>query len=764
MVRPLYAHSVTNLKEQDWEVLADHLTAVRDAAAARGDVFGVAALAGMAGLLHDLGKASPEFQAYIRGNANRGGDHSSAGAVLVQKLWPRLAPFIAPVIAGHHAGLADGRELADRLRRWSQSAGDAEIGRDILPALPDMAALSPTRRFRPSPAKGFETQFLIRMLFSCLVDADSAETERFMVTARGAPLPPRVDAPPLADLRNRLDAFLAELSGDAPDTVVNRLRAEILVHARSKAALEPGLFTLTVPTGGGKTLASLAFALDHAVRHGLRRIIYVIPYTSIIDQTADQFRRALGAPEAVLEHHASFDWDRGFLSDDSGGDSLTALRRAAENWDAPIIVTTAVQFFESLFANRRSRCRKLQAIPDSVVVLDEVQTLPVKLIGPCLAALQELAVNYRVSPVLCTATQPALRVQDGMKNGLDIDDARELAPDPARLYGALKRVGVERLDGPVADETIVARMQEIEGGQMLVIVNTRAHARALYEAIRGLDGACHLTTLMCPRHRRAVLAEIRSRLKSGLPVRLVATSLIEAGVDVDFPEVWRAATGLDAIAQAAGRGNREGKHSLGRVVVFEPATVKPGGDIALRWGAAQSVFRAGHDPLGLEAVSAYFQELYWRKGEEALDGAMLTLNGDEANKQRGILTAIAASESSKAFPFAAVANGFRMIDEAMEPVVVPWRSGPQDDHAERLLARIAAAERPARDDLRRLQSYLVPIPDGWRREWLAAGVLVPVHGALRDVMLRFETLAFYDPQAGLNPVGTGAMNADDCIV
>lgn len=759
-----YAHSVDGLEPAAWETLPDHLLAVQRAAAARGRIFGLEGLAGVAGLLHDLGKASPEFQAYIRGDAASGGDHSAAGAVAAQGLWPGVAPLIAPVIAGHHAGLADGRDLADRLQRWRAACGDPGRWLGLLPALPAREALAPTRSFRPSPAAGFHWQFLIRMLFSCLVDADSAETERFVVTARGETVPRRVNAPSLSELRTRLDRFLGELAGSAPDTAVNRLRAEVLAQARAKAVLEPGLFTLTVPTGGGKTLASLAFALDHALRHGLRRIIYVIPYTSIIDQTADQFRRALGAPEAVLEHHASFDWDRGFLSDDSGGQSLTALRRAAETWDAPIVVTTAVQFFESLFANRRSRCRKLQAVPDSVVVLDEVQTLPLKLVGPCLAALRELAVNYRVSPVLCTATQPALREQDGMKGGLDIPDLRELAPDPPRLYRALKRVEVERLEGPVSDETVVARMKAADDGQMLVIVNTRAHARALYDAIRTMEGACHLTTLMCARQRRVVLSDIRQRLAAGLPVRLVATSLIEAGVDVDFPEVWRAATGLDAIAQAAGRANREGKRSRGRVVVFEPEAATVSGEIAQRWGAARPVFRAGSDPLGLEAVKAYFQELYWRKGAAALDGAMLALNGDGQNRLQGILPAIAEHAGGMAFPFAAIADGFRMIEQAMDPVVVPWRSAPDDDDAMRLLARIAAAERPARDDLRRLQSYLVPIPARWRRAWLAAGALVPVHAALGDTMLKFETLAFYDPQAGINPAEGAGMNVDDCII
>ncbi|WP_437374622.1 CRISPR-associated helicase/endonuclease Cas3 [Inquilinus limosus] len=307
--------------------------------------------------------------------------------------------------------------------------------------------------------------------------------------------------------------------------------------------------TLTVPTGGGKTLASLSFALEHAVRHGLRRVIYVIPYTSIIEQTAQVFRQALGSEDDILEHHASFDWERARRTrpDDEAPDALAKLQRAAENWDVPVVVTTAVQFFESLFADRPSRCRKLHNIAGSVVVLDEAQTMPVHLLRPCMAAIDELARHYGASVVLCTATQPALRAVDGFENGgFAIDDERELAPDPQDLYRRLKRVAVERLPGPVDDAAIARRFAEQP--QMLCIVNRRAHAQRLFAAIRDLPGAVHLSTLMCPLHRRQVLAGLRDRLRQRLPVRLVATSLIEAGVDIDFPEVWRAAAGIDSIA------------------------------------------------------------------------------------------------------------------------------------------------------------------------------------------------------------------------
>jgi CRISPR-associated endonuclease/helicase Cas3 len=418
------------------------------------------------------------------------------------------------------------------------------------------------------------------------------------------------------------------------------------------------------------------------------------------------------------------------------------LRRAAENWDVPIVVTTAVQFFESLFAARPSRCRKLHNLAGSVIVLDEAQTLPISVLRPCMAALQELATNYNASAVLCTATQPALRQKDGFKNGFSIDDTRELAPDPKELYARLKRVKVEHLPDPVANEAIAARFAEQP--QMLCIVNSRAHARALFEAIRELPGAAHVTTLMCPRHRRIELAKLRERLKAEEPVRLVATSLIEAGVDIDFPEVWRAAAALDSIAQAAGRCNREGGPVLGRVVVFEPAEAKPPRELTAFWQAARPVLRRHDDPLTLDAVSHYFRELYWQRGD-----ADAAFDATQIDGRPGILPAIAERAPDGSFPFAAIAAAFRMIDDVMEPVVVPWRAGADDDDAESVLSRIAAMDRPLAWDLRRLQQYTVPIPPKARDVWLAAGVLRPVHPALGDALLRFDNLDYYDPQTGV---------------
>ena len=746
----IFAHSVSGIDVLSWETLSTHAAAVAQTAAVRAGSFGWAPAAHALGLLHDLGKASEEFQAYLRQerSARTRIDHSTAGArAAFARLPAPLGRLLAFAVAGHHAGLPDAEQLARRLDpRRTPIPNVQDWAETMISAA--LAGLTACRAHDPCGRPGFMAAFLTRMLFSCLVDADFIETEAFYARTENRTVT-RGDFIPIATLADRLRAYLVALRSD--DTAVNRLRSQVLDHAASKASLPPGLFTLTVPTGGGKTLTSLSWALEHARTHGLRRVVYVIPYTSIIEQTAAVFRTALGNDAGVLEHHASFDWEAALRADASaaeadsgaGRDGIGRLRRAAENWDAPVIVTTAVQFFESLFANRTSRCRKLHNLAQAVIVLDEAQTLPLHLLHSCLAALEQLARNYGASVVLCTATQPALRMQDGFEAGLDIPPDRELAPDPPGLYSALKRVRVRHLDGLTDDTTVAARFAERR--QMLCIVNSRAHAVALFASIGELDGAACMTTLMCPRHRRILLAQVRADLLAGKAVRLVATSLIEAGVDVDFPEVWRAMAGLDQIAQAAGRCNREGLGAApGEVVVFTPADHQPPQALRAAQGEAEGVLSRHADPLSLAALRDYFGRLYWVKGtKKAFDAA--TLDG----KPYLILPALEERCTTMDFPFATVARAFRVIEEAMEPVIVPWQAGPDDTGARDLLRRVGGMDRPLRDDLRALQQYVVPVPPGARADWLARGVLVPVHESLGEALLKFPDLAHYDSDVGL---------------
>lgn len=745
-----YAHSLAGQPQNEWEHLAQHAQAVADLAAEFAGSFGWEGIARTAGLLHDAGKASAEFQAYLKGDSTRRVDHSTYGARLAtERYGETLGRMLALCIAGHHAGLPDAEDLVRRLAHDYYIPDAASWTQHI--TVPAFADLQPSRKPRrpAEPEKAaFAAAFLVRMLFSCLVDADFLATETFMSRGhveRGVRIP-------LETLATRLGMHLEKLQAKAKPTELNRLRASILEHAIGKADEPPGFFTLTVPTGGGKTLASLRFALGHTLTQGKRRVIYVIPFTSIIEQTAEVFRAAIGR-DAVLEHHSSFDWEEAakrHVGDDGGDerDGLGLLRRAAENWDVPVIVTTAVQFFESLFSNRTSACRKLHNIADSVVVLDEAQTLPIKLLRPCLAALEELTRNYGTSVVLCTATQPAIRQQDGKLRGnrghllgLDIPDGRELAPHPEELYDKLRRIRVEVLSGEISDATVAERFDAVP--QMLCIVNSRAHARAMFDRIADLPGAAHLTTLMCPAHRRERLAELRARLKGGEPVRLVATSLIEAGVDISFPEVWRAMAGLDSIAQAAGRCNREGEllPAFGRVVVFEPADVRTPPSFQVPQQAARSVLRDhAADPLSLEAVRAFFGQLYFQKGIEALDDVKV---GELAG--RGVLEALRVTARNLDFPLASVAAAFRLIDETMQPVIVPW-----NDDARVALRAVAAAERAPRDELRKLQQFTVGIPQRARDAWLATGVITRVRRDLGDALLRLEDLAHYRDATGVD--------------
>lgn len=704
------------------------------------------------GALHDAGKAEPAFQAYLRGQGPSP-DHSTAGAVLaVEKYGPQLGKLMAFGIAGHHAGLANGARhgtgltpLKERLARRPPLHLPPEL--DFAPPKADVAALGPLTRSGGKPEVAFP--FLARMLFSCLVDADFLETERFYAGLTDTPVE-RGCKLDVADLRDRLASHLAGFERHPESSrPVNRLRARVLEAARDRAALPPGLFTLTVPTGGGKTLASLAFALDHAVRHGLRRVIYVIPFTSIVEQTADVFRTALCSEDAVLEHHSAYDPGarKSADIDDEDRDGGRKLRLAAQNWDRPVVVTTAVQFFESLYANRPSRCRKLHNIAGSVIVLDEAQTLPLPLLRPCLEALRELARGYGASVVLCTATQPALLKKDGFPDGLDA--VTEIAPNPEALYEELKRVKVTRIPDPLDDEVLAARLTDDR--QVLCIVNNRRHARDLYKRITGLPGARHLTTCLCAAHRREVLDAIRADLRNGHPVRLVATSLIEAGVHISFPAVYRAMAGLDSVAQAAGRCNRDGEleDELGRVFVFEVSddgTHRPPPELKQFAEVARAVLRHhAADPLGLDALRAYFQELYWRRGEDDLDAALV---GED--RQKGILKTLREHVGSLDFPFADIAAAFRIIDSPLVPIIVPFRPAHDPEVVDRLLRELAFVPLPGRIAAQ-LQPYLVQVPPRARKALIdahAAEVIRP--NDFGDQFVRLTNTDLYHRDIGLD--------------
>ncbi|MBS9403500.1 CRISPR-associated endonuclease Cas3'' [Halomonas sp. TRM85114] len=727
-----FAHSSADPEKSDWQTLENHLKAVAGLAAERACRFGAGPWGEAAGLLHDLGKYTIPFQRRLEGSPERV-DHSTAGAHIAIEKYPQLGYLLAYLIAGHHAGLANGRDVGERSPLKNRLEADLpqldpEWQHEI--TLPD--ALVPPSHFHPRRDRGyFQYAFLVRMLFSCLVDADFIDTESFYaVHEKGVPHA-RGGGPPLDVLRDALDKRLATFKADSD---VNRLRGEILSHVRAQAELPPGRFSLTVPTGGGKTLASLAFALDHAIAHGMDRVIYVIPFTSIVEQNAAVFRDALGeyGEASVLEHHSAFD-----AGNQRDRHSVDKLRRDSENWDAPIIVTTAVQFFESLFAAKTSRCRKLHNIAGSVVILDEAQTMPLPLLRPSVAALDELALNYRTSVVLCTATQPALAETDVPERSFQggFRDMRELAKCPKKLYRVLKRVSVRHIgsldDGELRDELLAT-------DQVLCIVNNRRHARALFESIADHPGVYHLTTSMYAVHRRRVLVEIRQALKAGQPCRVISTSLIEAGVDVDFPRVLRAEAGLDSIAQAAGRCNREGMRSAADsdVAMFATANDEwaPPPELKKFAQVTREVLRHhSDDPLSLEAIEAYFRLLYWQQGAQQLD-------------KHGLLKLVEDGRI-EGLPFDTLEQKFRMIENSQRAVIIPV---DEDGIASGALRELAYAEGVG-GIARKLQPYTVQVPQQGFVALERVGAIAAVEpDKFGDQFMVLVNEDLYDKRVGLN--------------
>jgi CRISPR-associated endonuclease Cas3-HD len=594
------------------EALRDHLQRVAEGAAAYANAFGAAEEARLAGLLHDLGKYSERFLDRLKGKA-QGLDHWSIGAFVALKNYGWSAAGAALAILGHHQGLEQGtcRELGIKLGRLLRSEADRptltdpDWGKLLTRFRGDGLALPPEPRQWVFDAKGPKAGSMldVRMLFSALVDADFYWTEAHFAGDGSEPYRPRklgqyLDRETAAKALGVLQRYCEDIrarSTDAPH--INRLRDDLLRACLAGGEWPQGAYTLSAPTGAGKTLAMLAFALRHAAAHGLRRIVVVIPYLSIIEQTARIYRELLQpvfGPDFVIEDHsmARLGGAGGGGGGGAGGATPVrdnedeAARQAhllAENWDAPLIVTTSVQCLESLFANRPGPCRKLHRLARSVILFDEVQTLPRTLAVPTLATLSRLTdPRYGSTVVFCTATQPAFDHLD-REGGITKLCAsgwkpREIAGS-VDLFAAVRarpRQRVDwRLEQPVAWEQLVEELSRPEHAQALCIVNLKKHARLLAERLvaRGAEGVLHLSTNMCPAHRTAVLEGVKRRIQpgSGAPCRLISTQCVEAGVDVDFPVVYRALGPLDAIAQAAGRCNRGGRREqAGRVVVFVP--------------------------------------------------------------------------------------------------------------------------------------------------------------------------------------------------
>lgn len=755
--------------------LEEHLQAVRDQAASFAAPFDAADWAALAGLWHDLGKYRAGFQRYIRQTndpdahiegkvGGRDKTHSAAGAMWAMdhlaktqgKAGEVRARVLAYLIAGHHAGLDNWYGgLAVRLE--SQDA-NTEL-RDALDADPPDEILRPDvlsldlARVPVDSRSGISGSFAlwIRMLFSALVDADFLDTEAFIDGKRASA---RVGFPSMNDLAHRYDGYMEEKleqvrARGMQDTIVNRLRADVLRQCSEKAKLVPGVFTLTVPTGGGKTLASLAFALRHAVIHDKRRVIYAIPYTSIIEQTADIYRGIFG-DENVVEHHSN--------TESSPEAETLRSRLACENWDAPIVVTTNVQLLESLFARRTSRCRKLHRLADSIIVLDEAQLLPREFLQPIIDVLRLLVRDYGVTLVLATATQPALNRQESFDpshrlRGFEPDQVTEIVDDVLGLYAGLKRVEVHR----PADLNLKREWPDVASDiakheTVLAIVNRRADARELYHLLRAehSQGLWHLSALMCAQHRSEAIAGIKAALdlrrqavargEEVAPVRVVSTQLVEAGVDLDFPVVFRAMAGLDSIAQAAGRCNREGGlEGLGQVHVFVPKSSPPPGLLRQAEQICRTMwtaFPSQADPLSVSLFQPYFTRLYF---DGDLDKARICealRHGPDGDVR-----------------FRDAAEAFRLIDERDAATVIVRYHSPNPREDIDALIGLLECDGPARWLMRKLQRYGVTIYNRDLNRLLKVGDVRPVGLCPGLYVQAVSSDMIYDPMVGMNVDG-----------
>lgn len=729
-----YIAHVAKDEEGKWlkpHSLLEHLEKTAEKAAEFAAKFNSENWGRLAGLAHDAGKARLIWQKYLRvkseyfedgmdlSNSMYNVKHAIHGAKLIENVHGKAAGrIISYCIAGHHAGLPD----------WSSAEGAGQASLEYqLSQVKDLDDVHPIVwekarsiknlvlpwKFSPN---GLDLSLWIRMLYSCLVDADFLNTEAYMEYEKSLE---RGKFASISELLKRLNDYNEKLIKDSSDTYLNRIRREIREKCVRMAQEPQGIYSLSVPTGGGKTLSSLAFALAHAQQHDLDRIIYVIPYTSIIEQNAEQFRKALG-DDQVIEHHSSIDEHS----------SSYKSRLAAENWDAPVVVTTSVQFFESLFANKSSRCRKLHNIVNSVVVLDEAQLVPVEYLQPILETMQLLVEYYNVTFVICTATQPALgsRIIDGhyFKGLKEIREIIGDKSDVKKLYDSLKRVEVEfpeDLNEPITWEDLAEELSDYE--QVLCIVSDRKSCRELHSLMP--KGTYHLSALMCGEHRSQIIAEIKEKLQQQKPCRVISTQLVEAGVDLDFPVVYRSFAGLDSIAQAAGRCNREGKlPGFGKVVVFIPPKRPPAGLLRKSADTTYNIVstRTDINPLEHAIYEKYFAELYWKANSLDSKDIIPLLKPDW--KECGIF-------------FRSAAERFQLIDNARQRTILV-RYGEGSKLIESLKYR-----GPNRELLRQLQRYTVNVYKEQFYSMLSRGSIEEVQPEIYALTSEIE----YDHTIGL---------------
>jgi CRISPR-associated endonuclease/helicase Cas3 len=683
----------------DTQTLEAHLKGAAELAKRFAEDFDSADWAYALGKLHDLGKGTPEWQNYLI-NGGKKIPHSIYGAKFAEDSWGVLGRLFSYSIAGHHAGLPN---YYTSLKYRLDNAINKDFRSDVqIPKEPPWIFDS-----------GLDCSFWIRMLFSCLIDADRLDTERFCnpkhYKKRKFYLSKNLS---IDDLYNKLNEYINNKIKNTPkdkrNSIVFKSRQIVLENCKTAAKHETGFFSLTVPTGGGKTLSSMAFALNHAKIHGKKRIIYVIPYTSIIEQNASIFKDALGRNQ-VIEHHSSIDINDSDENDPNMDDLKERVKLAIENWEAPIIVTTTVQFYESLFSAKTSTCRKLHNIANSVVILDEAQLIPTEFLTPILQTLKLLTTCYNTSIIFCTATQPAFKdaKNDEIKK-ININPT-EIIENVDALYNDLQRVVVQMPPRDVKMEWQDLANELKKHEQVLCIVSTRKSARELYSLMP--KGTYHLSAQMCAEHRSKKIKDIKEILENGKPIRVISTQLIEAGVDIDFPIVFKQMAGLDSIAQAAGRCNREGKLQQGNVIVFNSHQKPPKGLLLKAAETTQNLPQyVLEEPLKPQTFKFFFETFY---------GKVNSLDG------KNIYDLLKLNHNLE-FQFMEASEKFKIIpDEMQKSIIIPYSDGEKSD-GKKYIDRLKNSKVPDFILLRKLQRYTVSVYENQFQELLNRGSLEEV--------------------------------------
>jgi len=741
MTSKIYAHTLKDRSSDEWEPLygeGGHAPKVqelcgrfyremfRDGAADAG------MLAEFIGYYHDMGKADPKFQQYLRdshtGERAQSCDHKKAAAKLMREKFGLLGKMLSFTLYGHHSGLPKGTDLSsifldeqyEILACVRASLPDGHPMQDY--ALKNITSYLPPKTARDNAEHLFSLHLWLRMLHSCLIDADWLATESFMDKEKYRDREQKAQASKnessMEELSQRLEAKLSEMEAGAQSSI-NSLRREIHTACYNAASKAPGVYKLQVPTGGGKTLSSLSFALKHASLHGMKRVIYIIPFTTIIEQTADQFRKMLG-DDVILEHHSQ-------VSEEFG--ESNAYRFASENWDVPLIVTTNVQFFESLYASQNSRCRKLHNIARSVLIFDEVQSIPMSVLSPCLAMMRSLGRDFGCSIILSTATQPHFSKTEfeNLKGGWESEEIHSLLESgfEERLRREMKRVKIISL-GKQSKEQLLEHFLTSGEKSGLIIVNLTKQAQDLVKLFfehpeksnaQAQDESYkiyHLSSRMCPAHRKKVLAELRVRLDASLPSILISTRVIEAGVDISFPVVYRDRCGLDTLAQSAGRCNRHGEQvgQLGITYSYEAEENEykiPSLFIDMSDGAStlQNLCRLQNgevDYFSDEFMTSYFKNFYhYSRWKDAHYDAHQILKNKIGRNDLKI----------KSWDFPAIAKEFKLIDTSQIKILIPYGEDYEGLRTE-ILKSSQLKYSLKRQDFRQMQQYQVNI---YQNEW-----------------------------------------------